>query len=366
VQVRGCSGGCCSGVGKLRHGRWAAATLLAAVAAASCEHLPAAPPGAAGYLAAGRSSVAFLRLPGTPGAAVSGSLELNAISGTAPHTTVSARTYPFTGRLSGRRVLIIRINGAPARGRLAGRGLTLGPLPGSAGPRAFAAARAGSYDRAVAALRGRAASANALAGRRAASAALRRRQVRQAVAGLITAATAVRQARRVVSSQLSEIGRLTSVAAGALGKARRDAQTALARARLGARGVLVCDYAVLVGSDALAVSANSTGVGTDAGSLAGDLSALRDTITALAAQLRAVQLNQPGYRGGGTAPSPGEMLQRISRGQLRIGTVVSQANADIALTNLDVAGAYRLSARASSAGHCGPAPATPVPLGPMG
>src|ERR1039457_4088946 len=98
VQVRGCSGGCCSGVGKLRHGRWAAATLLAAVAAASCEHLPAAPPGAAGYLAAGRSSVAFLRLPGTPGAAVSGSLELNAISGTAPHTTVSARTYPFTGR----------------------------------------------------------------------------------------------------------------------------------------------------------------------------------------------------------------------------------------------------------------------------
>src|ERR1019366_7139381 len=63
VQVRGCSGGCCSGVGKLRHGRWAAATLLAAVAAASCEHLPAAPPGGSFYLAAGPSPLVFLTLP---------------------------------------------------------------------------------------------------------------------------------------------------------------------------------------------------------------------------------------------------------------------------------------------------------------
>jgi hypothetical protein len=352
-------------VGKLRLGRWAAATLLVAVAAASCDG-PGRPPAAAGYLTAGRSSVAFLRWPATARAAVAGSLELDAISGTAPHATVSARSYPFTGRLSGRRVLIIRINGVTARGRLAGHELTLGPLPGSAGPRAFAAARADSYDRAVAALRGRARNADVLARRRAVSAALRRRQDQQAVAGLAAAATAVRQARRVISGQLSAMGSLIAVAAAALDKTRHDTRTALTKARLGARQVLVCDYAVLVDSDALGVSANSAGVGTDASSVAGDVSALQDAITALSAQLRSVQLDQPGYRGGGTAPSPAQVSQRIGRAKLRIGTVVSEANGDIALVNLDVAAAYRLSARASNAGQCGSASATPALLAPIG
>jgi hypothetical protein len=351
--------------------------LLAALGAAGC-HAPPRPAAAAGYLAASGSSIAFLRWPAGTRADVAGMLELNAISGTAPHRTVSARSYPFTGHVSRRRVVTIRIGGRTARGRFsgglrpsagslrpAGGSLRLGPLPGSPGRRTFTAATADSFGRAVAALRDQVSRSDAAARNVAAGVALRQQQAAQGVAGLVTAAKTVRQDRRVVSSDLRAMREVTAEAAGALGTARSDARQGLAEAHRGASRVQVCDYAVQVDADAAGVSAYSLGLSADVGSLSGDVSVMQASMTALGGQLRAVLRQQPGYRGGGAAPSPAQVTEKISRARARIAEDMARADGYVSLENQDVAEAYRLSARAAAAGTCRSASPPPPPLPPV-
>ena len=384
----------------------------------------AARPSAAtsGYLHAGRSSVTYLQWSAARGADLTGTLRVTIISGTAPRQGLAARSYPFTGRIRRGRVLTIRIGGATARGilsgstqaggtpsggtpagrstsggstsRLAARcprlvpgsvsggsvsggsvsggpvsggpvsggDLTLGPLPDSGLTRTFRAASADGYRRAVAALRDRARRSDALASQVATSAALRRQQAARAVARLIAAALAVRQARRVVSAQLRGMRDETALAAATLGMARQDAGEGLARARQGARRVLVCDYAVAVGSDAQGVSAYSTGMASDAASLSEDVTALQAAIADLSTQLRVVLRQQPGYSGSGLAPSPDLVQSKISRATLRIGAALGEANGYVDQLNLSVATAYRLSARTAAARTCRSASPAPAPL----
>jgi hypothetical protein len=391
--------------------------LVAALAVAGCNSAPgpgAARPSAAtsGYLHAGRSSVTYLQWSAARGADLTGTLRVTIISGTAPRQGLAARSYPFTGRIRRGRVLTIRIGGATARGILSGStqaggtpsggtpagrstsggstsggsvsggsvsggsvsggpvsgnstsggDLTLGPLPDSGLTRTFRAASADCYRRAVAALRDRARRSDALASQVATSAALRRQQAARAVARLIAAALAVRQARRVVSAQLRGMRDETALAAATLGMARQDAGEGLARARQGARRVLVCDYAVAVGSDAQGVSAYSTGMASDAASLSEDVTALQAAIADLSTQLRAVLRQQPGYSGSALAPSSDLVQSKISRAKLRIGAALGEANGYVDQLNLSVATAYRLSARTAAARTCRSASPAPAPL----
>jgi predicted small secreted protein len=353
-----------------------------AAATAQRTARPAGAVAASGYLHAGRSSVAYLQWSAAGRADLTGTLRLTVISGTAPRQVLAAHSYPFSGRVRRGRVLTIRIGGVTARGILSGsttpgrtaRGratpgghtprahLTLGPLPDSGLTRTFRAATADNYSRAVAALRDRARRSDALASQLAASAARRRQQAARAVARLVTAALAVQQARRVVSGQLRGMRDETALAAVALGKARRDAGEGLARARVGARRVLVCDYAVAVDSDAQGVSAYSTGMASDAASLSDNVTALRAAIADLSAQLRVVLRRQPGYSGGGLAPSPDLVRSKISRGTRRIGAALAEANGYVDQLNLYVASAYRLSARTAAARTCRSASPAPAPL----
>ena len=81
----------------------------------------------------------------------------------------------------------------------------------------------------------------------------------------------------------------------------------------------MCDYAVAVDADALGVSAYSTGMLADAGSLREDIAGLRTAIADASGQLREVRKRQPGYSGGGLAPSLGLVRNKISRARKRIG-----------------------------------------------
>ena len=393
-------------MGKLHLDRRPVALLVAALAVAGCHSPPggsAAPrraaasvpgplrtPGpaaASGYLHAGRSSVAYLQWSAAGRADLTGTLRLTVLSGTAPRQVLAARSYRFTGRIRRGRALTIRVRGTTARGILSGSTtpgsttsrttapggatsggatsaarLTLGPLPDSGLTRTFRASTADGYSRAVAALRNRARRSDALASQAAARAALRRQQAAEAVAKLITAALAVRQARRVVSSQLRDMRDETALAAVALGKARRDADRGLARASVGARRVLVCDYAVAVDSDAQGVGAYSTGMASDAASLSGDVTVLQAAIADLSAQLQVILRRQPGYSGGGLAPSPDLVRSKIGRATQRIGAALAEANGYVSQLNLYVATAYRLSARTAAARTCRSASAAPAPL----
>ncbi len=267
------------------------------------------------------------------------------------------------GSVSGGSVSGGSVSGGPVSGNsTSGGDLTLGPLPDSGLTRTFRAASADGYRRAVAALRDRARRSDALASQVATSAALRRQQAARAVARLIAAALAVRQARRVVSAQLRGMRDETALAAATLGMARQDAGEGLARARQGARRVLVCDYAVAVGSDAQGVSAYSTGMASDAASLSEDVTALQAAIADLSTQLRAVLRQQPGYSGSALAPSSDLVQSKISRAKLRIGAALGEANGYVDQLNLSVATAYRLSARTAAARTCRSASPAPAPL----
>ena len=264
-DVAAAAGG--SGVGKLHlHlGRQPIAVLVAAAAVAGCHGAPGTPaaarspaaarpatpaaPAVSRYLHAGRSSVTYLQWSAAGGAGLTGLLRQAALSGTAPRQALAIRAYPVAGHLRRGRVLVIRIGPGPARGSLSGRDLTLGPLPGSGLTRTFRAATADGFGRAVAALREQVRRSDARTRQLAAGAALRRQQAARAVTRLITAVRAISDARRVVSGQLRGMAEVTSRSAVALEKARGEARTGLARARQGARRVLVCDYAVAVDSE---------------------------------------------------------------------------------------------------------------------
>ncbi len=377
-DVAAAAGG--SGVGKLRlHlGTQPIAVLVAAAAVAGCHGAPGTPaaarspaaarlatpaaPAVSRYLHAGRSSVTYLQWSAAGGAGLTGLLRQAALSGTAPRQALAVRAYPVAGHLRRGRVLVIRIGPGPARGTLSGRDLTLGPLPGSGLTRTFRAATADGFGRAVAALREQVRRSDARTRQLAARAALRRQQAARAVTRLITAVRAIRDARRVVSGQLRGMAEVTSRSAVALGKARREARTGLARASQGARRVLVCDYAVAVDSDALGVSAYSTGMVADAGSLKEDIAGLQTAIADASAQLREVLKLQPGYSGGGLAPSPDLVRNKISRARQRIGAALAEANGYVAQLNQNVAAGYRLSARTAAARTCRSASPAPAPL----
>ena len=325
---------------------------------------PAGPlgPAASGYLHAGRSSVAYLQWSAAGRADLTGTLRQAVFSGIPPREALAVHTYPVAGQLRRGRVLVIRIGNGPARGTLSSGRLTLGPLPGSGLTRAFRAATAYGFGRAVAALRAGARRSDAQARLLAASGALRRQQAARAAARLITAVQAVREARRVVSGQLRGMAEVTSRSAVALEKARQEARTGLIRARQGARRVLVCDYAVAVDSDALGVSAYSTGMVADAGSLREDIAGLQTAIADASAQLQEVLKRQPGYPGGDLAPSPDLVRNKISRARQRIGAALAEANGYVAQLNQDVAAGYRLSARTAAARTCRSASQAPAPL----
>ena len=319
-------------------------------------------PAVSGYLHAGRSSVADLQWSPAGRAGLTGILRLAVCSGTPPRQALAVHTYPVAGHIRRGRVLVIRIGNGPARGTLSNDRLTLGPLPGSGLTRTFRASAADGFVRAVAALRAGARRSDAQARLLASSAALRRQQAGLAVARLITAVRAVREARRVVSGQVRGMAGVTSLSAVALEKARREARTGLAQARLGARRVLVCDYAVAVDSDALGVSAYSTGMVADTGSLREDIAGLQAAIADASAQLQEVLKRQPGYSGGGLAPSPDLVRNKISRARQRIGAALAEANGYVAQLNQDVAAGYRLSARTAAARTCRSASPAPAPL----
>ncbi len=127
----------------------------------------------------------------------------------------------------------------------------------------------------------------------------------------------------------------------------------------------MCDYAVAVDSDALGVSAYSTGIAADTGSLREDIAGLQTAIADASGELQEVLKRQPGYWGGGLAPSPDLVRNKISRARQRVGAVLAEANGYVARLNQDVAAGYRLSARTSAARTCRSASPAPAPLATM-
>lgn len=181
---------------------------------------------------------------------------------------------------------------------------------------------------------------------------------------MLLSSISVRQARRVVSRELAAMSGVVTGVAAPLAKTRRDTAATLAQARRGEARQRICGYATVVSSDAQTVSAYRSGMAADTGSLQGYLGGLRTAMRTLSGQLRAVRHGQPGYHGGSGHPAPGAVARQLHQARLRITVVLAGASSRISQVNRAVRAAYRLSGRASAAGHCRSAAPVPPALPP--
>jgi hypothetical protein len=332
-------------VRRLRPWTVALGCLATALAAAACtaSSAAAAPP-SVNYLASGPSGVALVQWSAIAGGGVRGTLVLTAVSGAAPHETISARKYPLVGHLRSGSVTFTA-GGSTEHGTLAGGVLTLeSPLPGgAAGLGRLTEVALASYDRAVAALRSRARQADDGG--------------QSAVTRLAAAYRATIQARHVLVRNLYTLRNDRRLARNDLELTQTAEQSAL-DAAAGQHPVLACDDAVQVALDAEYVADEATGMMADLDTFSLALPPLTSSRSALVAALRAVSRARP--PGSWSARVKARNVRRSSR--LFFARAIAAANYDIRSVNRSVAAAYAQSTSASQAGDCHSASAPPAPL----
>jgi len=294
-----------------------AATVLA-VAGCSGSGVPS---GAASYLAASNSKVAFIQWRPAKNGHLRGTITENATGGSAPAQTVSISSERFTGTMKGNSVRLtfadLYFLHTRAHGTLSGTALTMW-VPQSDGTVQqvkFSQSEQTGYDRAIAALHRRIRHANLLAAQQ---------QAR------LRDQPAHAQAERTVQSTLSAVYKASSLASGgtlADGLARFADHLRAARAHLTAekkhasRNNKYCAAALTVGGDAKAVDGALLSVQGDAVSLMSDISVIRHNVATATALLR--HLKKAGVSVPNSAPSV------IASASSSLKQVIAKANSYI-------------------------------------
>jgi hypothetical protein len=321
-----------------------------AVAACTASSAVSSPPSVS-YLASGPSAVTFVQWAATADGSIRGTLVVDAVSGLAPHETVSARSYPLTGHIS-RHSVTFAAAGSTDHGSVSGGVLTLAsPLPGAVtGADRLTETAPTGYDQALAALRDRARQANggnpSLAAR------------------LLAAYRATIQARHVLVRNLYTLRNDRRLARNDLLLTQTAEQTAIS-ATATSHPVLACDDAVQVGLDAEYVADEATGMVSDLQTFRLDLPPLTDSRAALITALRNIARTGSAGQSAtlGPAIAKAKNVRRSSR--VFLARALSAANYDIRSVNRSVVAAYAESAVASWAGDCHSASAAPPPLPPV-
>jgi hypothetical protein len=321
-----------------------------AVAACTASSAASSPPPVS-YLASGPSAVTLVQWAATAGGSIRGTLVVDAVSGLAPHETVSARSYPLTGRIR-RHSVTFAAAGSTDHGSVSGGVLTLAsPLPGAAaGADRLTAVASAGYDQALAALRNRARQANSGG--------------QSLAARLLAAYRATIQARHVLVRNLYTLRNDRRLARNDLLLTQAAEQTAISAAAT-SHPVLACDDAVQVDLDAEYVADEATGMASDLQTFRMDLPPLTSSRAALITAMRDVAGAQPVGQSAALTPTIAEAKNVRRSSRLFLARAISMANYDIRSVNRSVAAAYAESAVASWAGNCHSASAPPPPLQPV-
>jgi hypothetical protein len=322
--------------------------LATTVALAACTASAASSPPSVSYLASGPSAVTLVQWAATAGGSIRGTLVVDAVSGFAPHETISARSYPLTGRIR-RNSVTFAAAGSTDHGSVSGGVLTLAsPLPGSA-DRLTAAAAAG-YDQALAALRNRARQANGGG--------------QSLAARLVAAYRATIQARHVLVRNLYTLRDDRRLARNDLLLTRTAEQTAISAAAA-SHPVLACDDAVQVDLDAEYVADEATGMVSDLQTFRLDLPPLSNSRAALVTALLDIARAGPAGRSATLAPAIAKAVNVRRSSRVFLARAIGVANYYVRSVNRSVVAAYAESAVASWAGNCHSASAPPPPLQPL-
>jgi hypothetical protein len=314
-----------------------AAILLAAAGCSGSE----VPSGAASYLAAGNSKVAFIQWRPAPKGHLSGTITENGIGGSGPAQTVSVSSERFTGTMSGKSVTLtfaaLYFLHARAHGTLSGSALTM-RVPQSDGTLqqvTFSQSDRTGYHRAVAALHRRIRRANLLAAKQ---------QAR------LRDQPAHAQAERTAQSALSAVYEASSLASGGMladALARFAHHVQAARAHLAAEkkhapsNNKYCAAALTVGGDAKAVDGALLSVQGDAVSLTSNISVIRHDVATATALLH--HLKKAGV--------PNSASNVIASARSSLKQAIAKANSDIDQMNAIHARA-RSMANKMATGRC--------------
>jgi hypothetical protein len=324
----------------------------------SSSNPPAANAVGSGYLAKGSNAVIFIQW--TQSAQhISGSAQVETLSGTPPNASVSTQTISVAGQLNGSTITLSFNGGTKVFGTLSGGSFTVNfpQSDGSLSPVTFTAATATQFNQALSNLQGNTGSAD---------------QSAAAAQNIAAQQAAIDKAAQNVEGDLSglksDAASLSSDLGGFTGDLAQEKtdlatvatqeQTVNTESQNGTDNDQVCSDSDTDESDADTVGSDGDTVSSTADTISGDISTLRNDISRTQQDLSALQsaqAQQPSYKDG--APLQSTVNQAVAVAQAAITSAFATANADMGQANSYETQAYNDAVAAAKAGSCSP-PAT--------
>lgn len=312
-----------------------------------------------GYLANEPGAVVFIQWTES-GTDLTGSAQVETLSGSPPNQTVHTDTLTVSGQLQGSTITLSFNGGTEVFGTLSGGSFTVNfpQTDGSLAPVTFSSATAAQFNQALAELQGNTGSADSQAA---------------AADQLAAERAAIDRASSEVSSQLSglqsDVSSMNSslgAFSAQLGQEQADLATEAAleqqvitESQNGTDNNQVCSDADTVASDGDTVDSDGDSVSSDADTTESDVTGVRNDIGNLQGAATALQNAQaalPSYDDG--APTQSTVNQTIASAQQAISSAIGTANTAIAQANGYENQGYQDAQGAASAGNCA-APAQP-------
>lgn len=311
-----------------------------------------------GYLAKEPGAVVFIQWTQT-GNNLSGSAQVETLSGSPPSQSVSTNTISVSGQVDGSAITLSFNAGTKVFGTLSAGSFTVNfpQNDGSLAPVAFTEATATQFNQALADLQGNTGSANQSAAKSQAVTS-EEQTIDKAAATVEADLSGLNSDSGTLSSDLGGFANDLAQAKADLTTTAQEEQTVIAESRNGTDPNQVCTDSDAVQTDADAVGTDGDAVSTTADSVATDISTLRSDISGIqqhSAYLWGAQSRQPSYRDG--APLQSTVNQAVTAAQAAIAIALNTANGDVAQVNRYETQAYNDAVAAARAGKCSP-PAT--------
>ena len=311
----------------------------------------------AGYLANESGAVAFIQWTQS-GQNLSGTAQVETLSGYPPNQSVSTDTISVSGQFSGSTIRLSFNGGATVFGTLSGGSFTVNfpQTDGSLAPVTFTAATATQFNQALAVLRGHTGSANQNAAE-AETDTSEQQSIDKWASSVEGDISGITQDTGTLSSDLGGFTQDLATAKGDLATVAGEEQTVVTESQNGTDNDQVCDDSDTVQDDADTVGDDGDTVSDTADTVETDLSRLRGDISGIQqdfASLQNAQAQQPSYRDN--APSQDGVNQAVAAANAAIAAALNTANDDIAQVNAYETQAYNDAVAAAQAGNCaGPA-----------
>ena len=310
-----------------------------------------------GYLAHASDGVIFIQWTQS-GTSVSGTAEVDTLTGTPPNQSVSTKTISVSGQVQGSTITLSFNGGTEVFGTLSDGSFTVNfpQSDGSLAPITFHSATASDFNQALSALQGntgaqnsQAAAANQLASERAA--------IDQAAASVSHGINGLSQDVNALTGSLGAYGKDLGQAQTDLATTAKAEQQVIAEAQGGTDPNQVCTDSDSVGTDADTVGTDGDTVSTDADGTESAATTVRNDIAGLQqafAALQNAQAQLPSYTDG--APGQSAVNQAVGAAQQALTSTLATANGYIAQVNGYQTQAFQDAQGAAQAGDCaGPA-----------